>query len=254
MIKGDAACIAGATGTTARTRACSTSTATTPVPTPTRTSASAPLLPCQLISCELRLCRSTKAKGTHFPADKAKDKRSRSLPVKDTGGDGQTAQAGRSCSMRVKSGRRKTAASRSVTRGPFYKNMEGVTAIKRTEKPSLLERIYSWENLLNAYHEAASEKWYRGDVLAFSAKLEENLIEIQNSLIWRTYKVGRYREFYVSEPKRRLIMALNFLDRVVQWAVYLQVNKELDNGMIYHSYGCRVGKGSRPAAILGDAR
>jgi hypothetical protein len=35
-----------------------------------------------LMSCELRLCRSTKAKGTHFPADKAKDERSRSLPVK----------------------------------------------------------------------------------------------------------------------------------------------------------------------------
>lgn len=34
------------------------------------------------MSCELRLCRSTKAKGTHFPADKAKDERSRSLPVK----------------------------------------------------------------------------------------------------------------------------------------------------------------------------
>ena len=126
--------------------------------------------------------------------------------------------------------------------------MEGVTAIKETEKPSLLERIYSWENLLNAYHEAASEKWYRGDVLDFSARLEENLIEIQNSLIWRTYKVGRYREFYVSEPKRRLIMALSFPDRVVQWAVYLQVNKELDNSMIYHSYGCRVGKGTTRAA------
>ena len=28
-------------------------------------------------------------------------------------------------------------------------------------QPSLLERIYSWENLLDAYHEAASEKWYR---------------------------------------------------------------------------------------------
>lgn len=80
-IKGGAACIAGATGTTARTRACSTSTATTPAPTPTRTSASAPLLPCLLMSCEPRLCRSTKAKGTHFPADKAKDERPRSSPV-----------------------------------------------------------------------------------------------------------------------------------------------------------------------------
>lgn len=46
-------------------------------------------------------------------------------------------------------------------------------------QPSLLERIYSWENLLDAYHEAASEKWYRNDVTAFAANLEENLISIQ---------------------------------------------------------------------------
>ena len=76
-----------------------------------------------------------------------------------------------------------------------------------TNRPSLLERIYSWENLLNAYHEAASEKWYRDDVAAFSARLEENLIGIQNDLIWRTYTVGRYRQFYVSEPKRRHLFA-----------------------------------------------
>ncbi|MFR8170806.1 MAG: hypothetical protein ACLU9Q_08285 [Marvinbryantia sp.] len=50
-------------------------------------------------------------------------------------------------------------------------------------QPSLLERIYSWENLLDAYHEAASEKWYRNDVTAFAANLEENLISIQNDLI-----------------------------------------------------------------------
>lgn len=85
-------------------------------------------------------------------------------------------------------------------------------------QPSLLERIYSWENLLDAYHEAASEKWYRNDVTAFAANLEENLISIQNDLIWHTYKVGRYRQFYVHEPKKRLVMALGFRDRVVQWA------------------------------------
>lgn len=73
-------------------------------------------------------------------------------------------------------------------------------------QPSLLERIYSWENLLDAYHEAASEKWYRNDVTAFAANLEENLISIQNDLIWHTYKVGRYRQFYVHEPKKRLVM------------------------------------------------
>ena len=117
-----------------------------------------------------------------------------------------------------------------------------------TVKPSLLERIASWENLLEAYHNACKEKWYRDDVVAFSANLEEELISIQNDLLWHAYEVGRYREFYVYEPKKRLVMALGFRDRVVQWAIYLQINGELDNGMIFHSYGCRVGKGTTRAA------
>ena len=66
---------------------------------------------------------------------------------------------------------------------------------------------------------------YRNDVTAFAANLEENLISIQNDLIWHTYKVGRYRQFYVHEPKKRLVMALGFRDRVVQWAIYLQTNQ-----------------------------
>lgn len=117
------------------------------------------------------------------------------------------------------------------------------------EKPlTLYERIYSWENLLTAYHEAGREKWFRDDVARFSANLEENLISIQNELIWHTYKVGRYREFYVYEPKKRLIMALSFRDRVVQWAIYNVLNPLFDNQFIYHSYGCRVSKGTKKAA------
>lgn len=117
------------------------------------------------------------------------------------------------------------------------------------EEPlTLYERIYSWENLLTAYHEAGREKWFRADVAAFSAHLEENLIAIQNELIWHTYAVGRYREFYVYEPKKRLIMALSFRDRVVQWAIYNVLNPLFDNQFFYHSYGCRVSKGTKKAA------
>ena len=55
--------------------------------------------------------------------------------------------------------------------------------------------------------------------------LEGNLIELQNEFIWKTYKVGRYRMFYVYEPKRRLIMALQFKDRVAQHAIYRQLTR-----------------------------
>lgn len=113
---------------------------------------------------------------------------------------------------------------------------------------NIYEKIYDFENLYQAYLKARKCKRYRQDVLEFSANLEENLIQIQNELIYKTYKVGRYREFFVYEPKKRLIMALPFKDRVVQWAIYRQLNPIFDKQFIYDSYACRAGKGTHKAA------
>ena len=112
----------------------------------------------------------------------------------------------------------------------------------------LIEKIASWGNLLDAYYHASSEKWYKVDSMQFTDRLEENIIQLQNELLRGTYKVGRYHQFYIYEPKKRLIMALQFRDRVVQWAIYLQVNKYFDRKMMYHSYGCREEKGHIKAA------
>lgn len=111
----------------------------------------------------------------------------------------------------------------------------------------MYSKIYDFENLYNAYLEARKSKRYRRDVLKFSANLEENLIEIQNELIYRTYRVGKYHEFYIYEPKKRLIMALPFRDRVVQWAIYRVLNPIYNKTFISHSYACRVGKGTHKA-------
>ena len=82
-------------------------------------------------------------------------------------------------------------------------------------------------------------KRYRREVLRFSADIDTNLIELQNELIWKTYEVGKYREFFVYDPKKRLIMALPFRDRIVQWAIYRQLNPLLERRYISTSYGCR---------------
>lgn len=114
----------------------------------------------------------------------------------------------------------------------------------------LYEQIYDFENLYFAYLKARENKRYRPDVLEFTANLEENLIQIQNELIWKMYEVGRYREFYVFEPKKRLIMALPFKDRVIQWAIYRVLNPLFDKSFIDNSYACRVGKGTHVAADM----
>lgn len=111
----------------------------------------------------------------------------------------------------------------------------------------IYEQIYDYENLYEAYLSARRNKTQRSEVLAFTRNLEENLIELQNELTWHTYHVGRYREFYVTDPKKRLIMALPFRDRVVQWAIYRQISYLLDKRYIPTSYACRIGGGTQRA-------
>ena len=113
---------------------------------------------------------------------------------------------------------------------------------------NLKDRICDFENLIGAYRDAAKAKRYRNEVLEFTFNLGDNLHELQRELLDMTYMVGPYREFYVRYPKPRLVMALGFRDRIVQWAIYRQINPYLDKRYINHSYGCRRDKGTLKAA------
>ena len=107
--------------------------------------------------------------------------------------------------------------------------------------------ICSFENLYEAYLQVRKCKRYRYEVLRFSAHLEENLLAIQQELREKTYEIGAYHKFIISEPKKRLIMALRFRDRVVQWAIYRQLNPIFERQYIKDSYACRKGKGTHEA-------
>lgn len=112
---------------------------------------------------------------------------------------------------------------------------------------NIYEKIYDFDNIYNAYLNARKGKRFRDEVLEFSSNLEENIIDIQNELMWKTYSVGKYHQFIITDPKRRLIMALSFRDRVIQWAIYRQIYPLFDRRFIYDSYGCRYGKGTLAA-------
>lgn len=116
-----------------------------------------------------------------------------------------------------------------------------VSIVKRYS--NLFETIYDFESLHAAYKRARKGKRYRDGVLAFSSNLEERLIELQNELIWKTYRTSSYRHFKVYEPKERLVKALPFRDRVAQHALVAAIEPIFERSFIYHSYGCRVGKG-----------
>lgn len=109
---------------------------------------------------------------------------------------------------------------------------------------NLFNEIISFENLHAAYIQARRGKRYKSEVMGFGRRLEENLLALQQELIGGRYRTGAYRVFYVYEPKKRLIAALPFRDRVVHHALIRVIEPIWEQRFIYDSYACRVGKGT----------
>lgn len=112
---------------------------------------------------------------------------------------------------------------------------------------NLFNKICDFENLHRAYLQARKCKRYRQEILKFSYNLEGNLLELQTELVTQTYRHGAYREFVVRDPKRRVIKAAPFRDRVMHHALCNVIEPIFDKGFIYDSYACRVGKGTHKA-------
>lgn len=112
----------------------------------------------------------------------------------------------------------------------------------------LFEQVYRFDNLHAAYLRARRGKRDKREVLRFERDLEGELIQLQNELIWGAYETGPYRAFHVSEPKRRLVAALPFRDRVVQHSLVGVLEPIWEHRFIAHSYACRPGRGMHAAA------
>jgi retron-type reverse transcriptase len=111
----------------------------------------------------------------------------------------------------------------------------------------MYKNIYDYENLLLSWKKTQRLKKYRDDVMQFRSRLDENLITIQNELIWKTYQVSEYKHRIVTEPKKRLISALPLRDRVVQHALVNLIEPVIDKQFIFDSHACRTGHGVKLA-------
>ena len=107
--------------------------------------------------------------------------------------------------------------------------------------------LYSWENLLVAYRKAAKGKRGHANVAAFEYRLEDNLLSLQDELASQTYEPGEYTSFFIHEPKRRLISAAPFRDRVVHHALCNLIEPLFERLFSDDSYANRVGKGTHRA-------
>ena len=112
---------------------------------------------------------------------------------------------------------------------------------------NVFDHICSFENLLCAFQKARRGKRYREYAVDFENLLEENLLELAEELKTGAYLPGDYRTFYIREPKRRLISAAPFRDRVVHHAVIGVIEPYFDKKLIEDTYACRKGKGTHKA-------
>lgn len=69
------------------------------------------------------------------------------------------------------------------------------------------------------------------------------MFQLQEELIYKTYRPGEYRRFYVYDPKTRLIMAAPFRDRVVHHALCNVIAPIFEARFIRDSYACIQGRG-----------
>ncbi len=112
---------------------------------------------------------------------------------------------------------------------------------------NLFEGICSFENLHRSFRQAVRGKRYRGEMLEFSCHLEANLLRLRHEMLSGEYQHGGYREFVVSDSKKRQIKAAPFRDRVVHHAVCNIIEPIFDQGFIFDSYACRCQKGTHRA-------
>lgn len=111
----------------------------------------------------------------------------------------------------------------------------------------LWDRITSFENLVAAARAAYRGKRFRPTPAEFQHDLEPNLLELQEELRSGGYCPGPYRAFWIHDPKRRLISAAPYRDRVVHHAVCRVIEPIFDRTFVFDSYANRLGKGTHKA-------
>ncbi len=112
---------------------------------------------------------------------------------------------------------------------------------------NLWSQVIDFENIMQAARQAQRGKRFRGNVLTFNYNLEQELARLKTELETKTYQPGAYHTFEIVEPKRRMISAAPYRDRVVHHALCNIIAPIFERTFIGDSYANRVGFGTHRA-------
>jgi RNA-directed DNA polymerase len=113
---------------------------------------------------------------------------------------------------------------------------------------TLLDQVSSYENLTKAYTECSRGKKKSFGFYSSRFNLNEKFVLLRDQLGHNTFCWSSYRSFYVQDPKKRLIMAAPFMDRVVHHSIHRVIEPILEPKLSTSVFACRKDKGNKNAA------
>ena len=100
------------------------------------------------------------------------------------------------------------------------------------------------ENLFLAWGHFKRGKRQRKDIQYFERYIEDCIFDLHEDLVTLRYQHGRYQHFHVFDPQKRYISKACVRDRLVHQMLYATLTEVFDPTFIFHSFSCRVGKGT----------
>lgn len=112
---------------------------------------------------------------------------------------------------------------------------------------ALFVSFANFQALRQAARRAALGKRRKPGAAAFLARLEPELLAMEQALQTGTWRPGGYTSFLVHDPKPRTVSAAPFRDRVVHHALCHVIQPLFERRFIHDSYANRLGKGTHAA-------
>lgn len=116
---------------------------------------------------------------------------------------------------------------------------------ERNLKVYSFEEAFSFSSLLDAHRKCRCNKSHKREVVEFELNLDRNILKLSKDILGGTYKIARYRSFFVYEPKKRNIESLNYKHRLVQAVLCKKILEPvLERHLIESNCACRCAKGT----------
>lgn len=110
---------------------------------------------------------------------------------------------------------------------------------------NIYKKIYDIDNILEYAHIVCLNTTNKNKVERFNQYISENIFYIRELLISKKYTPGKYNIFLIKEPKLRIIMSQNIVDKIINHlcAKYFLIDV-FDKKLIDSNIATRKGKGT----------